>query len=296
MKSNRRQFIRNSALAGTFLASGASHLASKSRTRKITILHTNDVHSQIEPLPASHKNNPNKGGFARRAELVQQIRSEEKNVMLLDAGDFFQGTPYFNYFKGELEVKLMSALKYDAVVLGNHEFDNGTIPLYQALKKADFTVLSANYDFIYKEWNKLVQPFKIFNYEGVNIGVIGLCIDNKNLIDDRNFDGITYSDPIPIAEEIGTFLKERFNCSLVIGLSHLGIYNDRKLAAETSSIDLILGGHTHTLLDKPEVHKNKLGKDVIINQVGSKGIYLGRLDFLIDENNTIIPSDWSKLT
>lgn len=295
MKLNRRQFVKNTAIAGSFLTAGAVNIASKGKTKRLTILHTNDVHSQIEPLPENHKYYPGLGGFARRAELVQKIRSEEENVLLLDAGDFFQGTPYFNFFKGELEVKLMSALKYDAVVLGNHEFDNGTLPLYKALKEAEFTVLSANYDFLYKEWNKLVQPFKIFNFDGINVGVIGLCINNKNLIDDKNFDGISYSDPIPIAEDLGALLKERFQCSLVIGLSHLGIHDDKKLASETSNIDLILGGHTHTLLEEPLVIKNKMGKNVIINQVGSKGAYLGRLNFNFDREGKMIPKGWSKL-
>ncbi|MBC5839250.1 bifunctional metallophosphatase/5'-nucleotidase [Flavobacterium muglaense] len=259
---------------------------------KITILHTNDVHSHIDPFPADDPRNANMGGVARRASLIENIRKEDTNVLLLDAGDIFQGTPYFNYYGGELEFKLMSMMQYDASTIGNHDFDNGIEGLYAQMPHAKFEFLSANYDFKNTKMDGLVKPYKIFNKNGIKIGVFGIGIELDGLVDKKMYQETVYNDPIEATQEMVRILKKEQKCDLVVCLSHLG-YNyknepnkmcDLKLAALTEDIDLIIGGHTHTFLDKPTVVKNLAGNEVLVNQVGCYGINLGRIDFYFDSN------------
>ena len=237
------------------------------------------------------------GGLARRATLVENIRKENPHLLLLDAGDIFQGTPYFNFYGGELEFKLMSMLKYDAVTLGNHDFDNGLDGLYAQLPNAKFDLLSANYDFSNTLMNGHVNPYKIFVVNGIKIGVFGLGIALEGLVIKKLYKETKYNNPIEIAQDTSRTLKEEKNCDLVICLSHLGYSytdperpDDLKLAAETEGINLIIGGHTHTFLEKPTVVKNKKGIDVLVNQVGCFGLNLGRIDFYFDPQQEITAS------
>jgi len=289
----RRDFIQQSTAATALLSLGSlgfQSFTSGSRTTKITILHTNDVHSHIDPFGPEDGRNPNKGGVARRASLVQSIRNENPNTLLLDAGDIFQGTPYFNYYGGELEFKLMSKLKYDAATIGNHDFDNGIDGLLAQMPHASFSFLSANYDFSNTVLDTHVKPYKIFKKEGVKIGVFGLGIRLEWLVDKNMYKETRYLDPIEIAQDMSRILKEDEHCDLIICLSHLGYFyknfpdriSDLKLAKATNNIDLIIGGHTHTFLPKPTIKKNSDGKNVLINQVGCYGINLGRIDFYFD--------------
>lgn len=233
------------------------------------------------------------GGVARRATLVEEIRRENPNTLLLDAGDIFQGTPFFNFYGGELEFKLMSRLKYDAATLGNHDFDNGIDGLYSQLPHADFEFISSNYDFTNTIMDGHVLPHKVFNKDGVKIGVFGLGIELQGLVNVHLYKETKYLDPIEIATDMARILKEEKKCDLVICLSHLGYdyssnkVSDVKLAEATKDIDLIIGGHTHTFLEKPEVHINSVGKQVLINQVGCYGLYLGRIDFYLDTESNI---------
>lgn len=285
----RRDFIQKTAVSSALLPLGGLSLSSfnKTETKKITILHTNDVHSHIDPFPADHPKNPNMGGVARRASLIDQIRSEEKNVLLLDAGDIFQGTPYFNYYGGELEFKLMSLMKYDVATMGNHDFDNGIDGFYAQLPHATFDFVSANYDFKNTILNGIVKPYKILIKDGVKIGIFGLGVQLEGLVDKKLSKETVYNDPIEVSTDIVKELKEEHHCDLIICLSHLGFkYRnepekvcDILLAQKTKDIDLIIGGHTHTFLDKPIIEKNSEGKPVLINQVGCYGINLGRIDF-----------------
>lgn len=290
----RRSFIQKSTTATALLALGGLPLQSfsKQKTKHITILHTNDTHSHIDPFPNNHSEYPNKGGVARRATLIENIRKENPNTLLLDAGDIFQGTPYFNFYGGELEFKLMSLLKYDAVTIGNHDFDNGINGLYKQLPHAKFDFLSANYDFKNTILNTLVKPYKVFEKNGIKIGVFGLGIKLQGLVDSKNYKETKYLNPIEIAQDISRILKENEQCNLVICLSHLG-YNytgkhkkigDLELASKTKNIDLIIGGHTHTFLPKPTITKNSIGKNVLVNQVGCYGINIGRIDFYFDSD------------
>jgi len=289
----RRDFIEKTAASTALLSLGISLSSFKSDTSKhLTILHTNDVHSYIDPFPADHPRNPNMGGVSRRAALIEKIRLENPNVLLLDAGDIFQGTPYFNYYGGELEFKLMSMMKYDATTIGNHDFDNGIEGLVAQMPHATFDFISSNYDFKNTAMDGFTKPYKIFNKNGIKVGVFGVGIELTGLVDKRNYKETEYINPVEVAQDMTRLLKQDKKCDLVICLSHLG-YNyksepnkicDLKLAAQTKDIDLIIGGHTHTFLDKPTIAKNLDQKEVLINQVGCYGINLGRIDFYFDSN------------
>ena len=289
----RRKFIKQTT-ASLALASvgGLTFNSCETKPKHITILHTNDTHSQIEPFDISHHKFANKGGVARRASLVQKVRKENPNTLLLDAGDIFQGTPYFNYFGGEIEFKLMSLLKYDAATLGNHDFDNSIEGFHHQLPNANFDFVCANYDFKNTILNTLVKPYKIFFKDGIKIGVFGLGIELHNLVSPELFKETNYLDPIEITKDITRELKENENCDLIICLSHLGYHykntqkvSDLKLAAATKDIDLIIGGHTHTFLPKPTLVKNIINETVLVNQVGAYGVNLGRIDFYFDKQN-----------
>ncbi len=297
----RRNFIKNTAATSALLSLSGLSLSSFStvKEKKITILHTNDVHSHIDPFPVDHPRNPSMGGVAKRANIIEQIRKEEANVLLLDAGDVFQGTPYFNYYGGELEFKLMSMMKYDLATLGNHDFDNGIDGFYAQLPHANFEFVSANYDFKNTELNGIVKPYKTFIKDEIKIGVFGLGIELKGLVEKKLYKETKYNNPIEVATDITKTLKETEKCDLIICLSHLGFdyknekdkVSDLKLAAATQDIDLIIGGHTHTFLDKPVVKTNKIGKQVIINQVGAYGINLGRIDFYLSDDSKYISKE-----
>ena len=297
----RRNFIKNTAATSALLSLSGLSLSSFStiREKKITILHTNDVHSHIDPFPENHPRNPSMGGVARRANIIEQIRKEEENVLLLDAGDIFQGTPYFNYYGGELEFKLMSMMKYDLATLGNHDFDNGIDGFFSQLPNANFDFVSANYDFKNTELNGIVKPYKTFLKDGIKIGVFGLGIELEGLVDKKLYKETKYYNPIEVATDITKTLKETEKCDLIICLSHLGFDyknekdkpSDLKLAAATQDIDLIIGGHTHTFLDKPVIKTNKVGKQVVINQVGAYGINLGRIDFYFSDDSKYISKE-----
>ena len=290
----RRDFLRSSVLGTVGLTSTLSALtalpaAAAAAPRRLTILHTNDMHSRIEPFPAGAGEYAGRGGMARRAALIKQIRVQEPHVLLLDSGDIFQGTPYFNFFGGELEYKLMSQMGYDASTLGNHDFDNGLEGLQRQLPHANFPFIIANYDFSQTPLAGRFQPYKVLERAGLRIGVFGLGIQLKGLVADKGIEGLQYLDPIAKAREMVAQLRGPERCDFIICLSHLGYKytrpgeetkpDDCKLAAQVSGIDLILGGHTHTFLEAPERVAGPDGHHTLINQVGWAGINLGRLDF-----------------
>lgn len=286
---NRRDFVRSSALAAGALITGPN-LASAMEDMapfRLTILHTNDTHSRLEPFPMDGSRNQGLGGIAGRAELIRQVREKEAHVLLLDAGDIFQGTPYFNIYKGEPEIKAMAAMGYDACTIGNHDFDAGLENLALQLgRHANFPMLVANYDFNGTPMEGKSLPYKVFKKGKLRIGVFGLGIEGKGLIPDNLFGKTIYQDPVQRANEISAMLITQEKCDMVICLSHLGYQykgsnkvSDEILARESKNIDLIIGGHTHTFFEKPLVFQNKNGDDVVVNQVGWAGIVLGRLDF-----------------
>lgn len=285
---SRKSFIKRAALSAGAVVSGPGVLkaAEYISPLKLTILHTNDTHSRLEPFPMDGGRNQGLGGIAARSKLISKIRAEEEHVLLFDAGDIFQGTPYFNIYKGEPEIKAMSAMNYDACTIGNHDFDAGMENLAtQLTRHANFPMLVANYDFTTTPMEQKTQPYKIFKKGKLKIGVLAVSIEGRGLIPDTLFGATKYLDPVKKANEVAEQLKRNESCDLIICLSHLGNqYKDGKvsdevLAKESENIDLIIGGHTHTFLDEPLKYKNKNGNDVIVNQVGWAGIILGRLDF-----------------
>jgi 5'-nucleotidase len=291
---DRRRFLQASIVGGAALTLPQSALqwfstpvlgAAPGETL-ITILHTNDTHSQIDPLADNDKQYPGKGGVARRATLVKRVRKENPNTLLIDAGDVFQGTPYFNFYRGEVEYKAMSLIGYDVVTLGNHDFDNGVDALAAAMKFANFDFVSSNYDMRGTSLEKLVKPYVVRELAGVRVGLFGLGISPNNLITPENFKGVKYLDPVRMARGVVKLLREQERCQLVVGMTHLGYYpnpkegeiGDSQLVAQVDGIDFIASGHTHTFMSKPVIAKQPSGGNTIIFQVGKSGIYVGRVD------------------
>jgi 5'-nucleotidase len=305
---NRKEFLKTVgggtlalSLAPNLVFASQKSILDKNSAYKLTVLHTNDQHSRIEPFDSSYSRNPNQGGFARRATLIQQIRSQEKNVLLLDAGDIFQGTPYFNFYGGELEFKLMSMMGYDAATMGNHDFDNGLEGFLKALPNAKFPFITSNYDFSNTILDGKTEKYKIFKKDGIKVGLFGVGIELDGLVGKKQYQETKYLNPVEIAQHYADFLRKEKGCDLVICLSHIGYdyrddadkISDKKLAAQTDNIDLILGGHTHTFLPEPQSFTNKSGKNVLVNQVGWAGLLLGRIDFYFDKNKSLQNISWN---
>jgi len=256
----------------------------------LCVLHTNDMHSHVDPFPADDPKYPGKGGMSRRAALIENIRKKCDHVVLLDAGDVFQGTPYFNFYGGEVEFRLMSRMKYDACTMGNHDFDNGLEGFNKMLPFAEFPFLCSNYDFSDTILHNKTFGYSVLNKGEISIGVFGIGIELEGLVDKKNYGSTQYLDPVKIANEKARFLRHEMNCDLVICLSHLGYQykdekiSDVKLAPMTEDIDLIIGGHTHTFLEKVTELKNKTGKKILVTQAGWGGILLGKIDFYFEKN------------
>lgn len=288
----RRRFLEQTLAIGSFLSTTPFYKwpVGEADFVKLTILHTNDTHSRIEPFPQDGSRNAGLGGAARRATMIQKIRSEEKNVLLLDSGDIFQGTPYFNKFLGELEFKLMSEMGYDAATIGNHDFDGGIDNLALQMQHASFEMVNSNYDFSNTPMYDQVAPFRIIDKDGVKIGLCGAGIELKGLVSTKMYGETQYLDPVRMVEQTAKSLKREHGCHYVICLSHLGFkYRNEKvsdvvLAQNTEHVDLILGGHTHTFMEGPESVQNLKGEEVLIHQVGWAGILLGRIDVVFERN------------
>ena len=291
---NRRKFLKSAGAIGLgtlVLPMGASLLSAKAEEDiKLVILSTNDVHSRIEPFPANDKKFAGRAGFARRAEIIKEIRAKEKNVLLFDAGDIFQGTPYFNMFGGELELKLMSEMGYSAATMGNHDFDNGMEGFLKQLPNANFPFLCSNYDFTDTILKGKTEKYKIFELEGVKVGVFGLGVELAGLVSKKNYGLTKYLDPIEVANKYALKLKQE-KCDMVVCLSHLGFdykskrMSDKVLASKTRNIDYIIGGHTHTFMDEPVIVLDLDSKSVTISQTGWGGINLGRMDVVFSKRN-----------
>jgi len=270
----RRRLHRCHLLLLALLLSPFSLLAQSS---PIVILHTNDTHSHLEAY-----NEPdigNVGGVVRRNTFIQETRSQYPNTIVVDAGDFSQGTPYFNLFKGFPEIELMNKMGYDVVTLGNHEFDNGSKALAKRLKLADFKIVCTNYQFKNKQLAKLVKPYTIIHVDGKTIGFFGLLQDMRRLILPTHYQEVTFLDPVATAQKMVDILKNKENCELIICLSHLGItaefegdITDKNIAENVPGIDIIIGGHSHLLLEEPVIVNNTR-----ILQVRKHGIYVGKL-------------------
>jgi 5'-nucleotidase len=259
-------------------------------TLKLVILHTNDTHSQVDPTAKGKQKTSDMGGYARRMGVIEKVRSEEKNVLLLDAGDFSQGTPYFNFYNGRIEIDALNKMQYDAGTLGNHEFDNGTDTLAMVLSRAAFPILSSNYDLFFTPLAPYVKPYVILKKAGLKIGVMALNIKLDGMVMQNNFKGLIYNDPIKTAQKTSTYLKKEKKCDLVICLSHLGSdttdvnleLTDYDVIRQTKDIDIIIAGHSHEVIENTKV-KNAAGKEVILAQMGKSGLLLGRIDLYLEK-------------
>lgn len=288
--SNRRTFLKQSLLGGSALSLGIfpNELFASGELVKLTVMHTNDMHYHIDPFDDSHAEYGGRGGMVRLASLVFKCRSENPNLLLLDAGDMFQGTPYFNYFKGDLILKLMSQIGYDAGTIGNHEFDNGLPDILSALRFAKFPMVSSNYDFSDTILADSVKPWHILEKGGIKIGIYGLGIELEGLVGKLNYGNTQYLNPLTTALKMELLLKKDHKCDLVICLSHLGYsYSNRKisdvsLAPQTKYTDLIIGGHSHTFLDKPTILENAKGNQILVNQAGWAALTASKIEFVFD--------------
>jgi len=255
---------------------------------KLVILHTNDTHSQVEPTDKSTLKTADMGGYARRMGLISQIREQEKNVLLVDAGDYSQGTPYFNFFNGRIEIDAMNRMKYDAGTLGNHEFDNGIDTLAVVLKNAQFPMVSSNYQLDKTSLFPIVKKYVVLEKAGLRIGIMALDVNPESLIFEKNYRGLVYQDPVEKANEVSELLKKKEKCDVIICLSHLGSdgtkkeVNDFEIARKTRYIDVIIGGHSHSMITNTTV-KNAAGKPMVIAQMGKSGLYLGRVDLELEK-------------
>ena len=291
---NRRNFLKyfvgTSAVLAGFPALSKEVLKNKDLNH-LTILYTNDIHSRIEPFPINDPKFSNMGGFARRAAVIDDIKKENDNILLLDAGDIFQGTPYFNLYQGELEYKLMSLMKYDATTLGNHDFDLGIDNIEKQMPHANFSFINCNYNFSDTCLHDKISPYKIFIKNGIKIGVLGYGIELEGLVDKKMYKNTVYQNPVEIANTTAKLLKHDLGCDYIIALSHLGYkfeekkISDTSMAPLTENIDLIIGGHTHSFLEHPVKIANRVGKEVYVTQVGWAGIWLGKLDVYFSYNS-----------
>lgn len=255
----------------------------------ISILYTNDTHSRIDPIPAHALEYAGLGGIARRATLVKRIRAHEKHVLLLDAGDVFHGTPWFHLYGGRRSFELMSKMGYDAMCMGEHEFINGLEGFAEVAPAAEFPFLCANYYVTNTPIDPFVEKFMVRDFDGFRVGIFGLGIDLEGLVEKELYGPVRYRDPIVWARGMVRILTGYHKCDYIICLSHLGYryenqqIDDCKLASQVDGIDLIIGGHTHTFLDRPERIASSDGTETLITQAGHSGIRLGRIDLNVND-------------
>lgn len=296
---NRREFLKQIAAAGAGLGIiGLTPLVTygnrRPTSKTIAIMHTNDTHARIDPFPMGAGRFEGLGGAARRAALINKIREQQPNNLLLDAGDTFQGTPYFNFYGGALDFELMSMMRYDASTIGNHEFDNRVEGFVEVAPKANFPFVISNYDFSgAPAMGAFTREFIIKEIDGVKIGIFGLGIAFDGLVLPHLHEGVRHIRPQLVARQLVRRLRVDHGCDMVICLSHLGLEyssyrpSDMVIANEVDGIDLIIGGHTHTLLDEPRIVEKPNGNPTVISQVGHAGVVLGRLNFEFDRTNRI---------
>ncbi len=262
------------------------------QTKTLYLLHTSDTHSRIEPLDKLAADpDAGKGGTARRAAFIRQFRAEHPATLVLDCGDYSQGTPYYNFYHGELEVKMIKHIGYDAIAIGNHEFDFGMENLSRLVRLAGCPTVCANYEVSGTPLEGLVKPYTIIKRDGLRIGVFGLGPKLEGLVQTDKCEGVAFKDPIATAQKTVETLRGKEKCDIVVCLSHLGYQllnpedaDDEKLVAQTQGIDVILGGHSHTNMDTPAFYRNAVGKEVPVFHVGRNGAYVGVWKLTLEED------------
>ncbi len=257
--------------------------ASAKGPKKITVLHTSDTHSCILPLNKNLADTmlADRGGFLRRIAMLKQERRKDPDLLLFDCGDFSQGSSYYTMFKGDVEVELMNRMHYDAVTIGNHEFDFGLDNMIRLFKMAEFPVVCSNYDFADTELKDIVKPYLVLKRQGVRIGVFALCPPLEGLVSRKNYGPLKFLDPVEVTDRMVDVLRNREKCDVVICLSHLGWevsdYPDNELIKRTSGIDLILGGHSHTYLETLGYETDKTGRQVPVDHEGKHAVFVGKI-------------------
>ena len=257
---------------------------------KLLLVHTSDTHSCIEPISPNFSDpvQANKGGYLRRVVLLEQMRREHPdNMLLLDCGDFSQGSVYYNLYRGDVEVKLMNLMRYDACTIGNHEFDFGLENLARLIRMAEFPFVCCNYDFTGTPCEGLVKPYIIIERAGVRVGILGVCPQPEGLITKHNYEGMRYERPAKAAQPVIDHLRGTEHCDLVVCLSHLGFGNtadmDPDFIANTTGLDVVLGGHSHTYFDHPRYLKDKRGHEVLLDHQGKNARFLGTIEVGVGE-------------
>lgn len=301
MKMKKRVVIqlKKSALLLTMVLLCMS--AAMAQEKTLFVVHTNDTHSCVEPISLNNSDTllAGKGGFVRRAALVKQLRSEHPSDMLLfDCGDFSQGSVYYNLFRGEVEVKLMNQMGYDACVVGNHEFDFGLENLARLIRMARFPFVCTNYDFSGTPCEGLVHPYAMIERNGLRVGVVGVSPRLEGLVSKQCYGSVRYRDPAKAVQPVVDMLRKEKQCDFIVCLSHLGWAEgddyDMGFVRRTHGIDLLLGGHTHFLFDRPQYVKNSKGQDVPCNQMGKHGQFVGAIEFVLEPEDAIKAGSHSK--
>ena len=276
MRNKLHLIIYIVALLATVPANAKKH-------KQLVILHTNDTHSCVLPLKETLADTmlAGRGGFLRRVAMIKEERQKNPDLLLFDSGDFSQGSSYYTMFKGDVEIGLMNEMGYDAATIGNHEFDFGLDNMARIFKMAKFPIVCSNYDFADTELKDIVKPYIILKRQGVKIGVFALCPEMKGLVSQANYGPLQYQDPTKVAQDMVDVLRNREKCDLVICISHLGWevsdYSDEQVIENTTGIDLVLGGHTHTYMEKLEYVNDKSGRPVAVDQNGKSAVFVGRL-------------------
>lgn len=283
---NRRIFLRDMSFTAASLL--AKQVYASESLKHLTILHTNDVHSRLDPFEDGAF--AGKGGVAARATFIRETRTLHKDMILVDGGDIFQGTPYFNKYKGEPELKAMSMMGYDAATIGNHDFDAGIDNLAEKISQfANFPIVNCNYDFKYTPMEHIAKPYHIISRSGLKVGIIGVGIELEGLVGKGLYGETKYLDPIQKANEVAYYLRKRKSCDFIICLSHLGDrykdekVSDEKLARGSEYIDFIVGAHTHQFFEEPRVYVNLRGTNVVVNQAGWGGVQVGKIYYDISK-------------
>lgn len=267
----------------------ATMSASAKGPKKITVLHTSDTHSCILPLNKNLADTmlADRGGFLRRIAMLKQERRKDPDLLLFDCGDFSQGSSYYTMFKGDVEVELMNRMHYDAVTIGNHEFDFGLDNMIRLFKMAEFPVVCSNYDFADTELKDIVKPYLVLKRQGVRIGVFALCPPLEGLVSRKNYGPLKFLDPVEVTDRMVDVLRNREKCDVVICLSHLGWevsdYPDNELIKRTSGIDLILGGHSHTYLETLGYETDKTGRQVPVDHEGKHAVFVGKIQLTLEK-------------
>lgn len=264
--------------------------AAAQSTKEIYLFHTNDMHSRIEPFPENYQDTllAGKAGMVRRATFISQQREIHPDLLLFDCGDFSQGTPYYNIYKGEVEISMMNEMRYDAGTIGNHEFDFGLENMARLFRLAEFPIVCANYDVTGTVLEGLVKEYVVLHRDGIKIGVFGLGAQLEGLVAKASYGDVKFEDPVSEAQRIADLLKMQEKCDLVICLSHLGWkgepYSDVELIENTCNIDVVLGGHSHSYFEKPEYYKNLDGVEVPLQQMGKHAAFIGKIVLTLQKN------------